>query len=374
MRILLVSAQYPEDLSFGGGQRTALMHRALRQVGDVTMLVMREGQALQSKARPAPGVLAEIGYPEPTLRRKYQREPVLEPLLRDLLDLDEFDFVVGRYLGPLLALPAFRGRSVVDADDAYYRYPGGHRVASGVLAALKTQARTQLGQRALQRVDHAWFCCDRDRQRFELSASSVLPNVATCSETPVESVRDTAPMVLMVGSLWYGPNREALERFLHRCWPWIRREMPEARFRAVGAAPPEQRSLWERHPGVECPGFVDDLVAEYRQARVTVVPVRSGGGTQIKALESLAHGRAPVVSSFVAAGFAPHLRHGESLLVADSDADMAQRVLDLLINPQPAEPLVERGRRVVGEFFSRERFEGVVRASLASLRPAPWSA
>ena len=58
------------------------------------------------------------------------------------------------------------------------------------------------------------------------------------------------------------------------------------RFRFVGPAFPRDLT----HPNVERAGFVDDLQAEYRRATVVLVPVESGGGLKIKAIEALACG------------------------------------------------------------------------------------
>lgn len=357
MNILLVSAYYPNDMSFGAAQRTTHMHRALQQVGSVTTLVLREGQPAAVKRMPAPNVIAEVGYPEPPPWGKYGRSAPLASLLRDVMDLDEFDVTVGRYLGPLLALPPRRGRSVVDADDAYYCYPPGNGRVASLIGSVKTRARAAVGRAALRRVDHSWFCCERDLSHFQLKSASVLPNVVGATSVDASSVVSSDPVVLMVGALWYRPNREAIERFLLHCWPDIRRQMPNAKFRAVGAAPPELRAAWASQPGVECPGFVDDLAAEYRRARLTVVPVRFGGGTQIKAIESLAHGRVPVVSTFVASGFTPHLRHGESLRVADDADGIIEAVVGLLKDPATAIPMAQRGQEIVRASFSQMHFD-----------------
>lgn len=371
MRILLVSAYYPNDMSFGAGQRTTLMHRALKQVGEITTLVLKEGQPLNQKLAPAAEVASEISYPDTMQLRKYSRISAIEPLINAVVDINSFDIVVGRYLGPLLALPRFRGRAIIDADDAYYRYPAADKATSRMMSAIKTRARLLIGQRALRRVDHAWFCCERDQDLFSLRSSSILPNVVGTTMVTVESVRDAESTVLMVGALWYRPNREAIDRFLKTSWLNIRRQVPGARFRAVGAAPPELRQRWASVPGVECPGFVDDLSAEYRRASLTVVPVDSGGGTQIKALESLAHGRVPVVSSFVASGFASHLRNGESLYVADDGVALAERVTAILKNPSAAEPLARRGQQVVAEKFSHQGFSHAVQATIESFASQP---
>lgn len=140
MKILFLTSQFPGDLSFGGGQRTTLMHAALEQVGEVTTLVLREGEAAGIKrggmmsvpaaANPS-DVIAEISYPESSFMQKYQHHPVLGKLVREVLDPDDFDVVVGRYLGNLLAMPRFRGLSVVDADDAWYTYPEAEGMVAG---------------------------------------------------------------------------------------------------------------------------------------------------------------------------------------------------------------------------------------------------
>ena len=146
-------------------------------------------------------------------------------MLSQHLDLDAYDLVAGRYLAPLLTLPAFRGRAVIDADDAYYRYPpSSPRITARWIAQAKTVARTMISRRALhRRADHTWFCCERDHALFDLPAASVLPNVApihTASETPALT---EAPVVVLVGALWYRPNRDALEWFITHCWPRVRK-------------------------------------------------------------------------------------------------------------------------------------------------------
>jgi glycosyltransferase involved in cell wall biosynthesis len=282
MRILLLTDQLPNRTS-GNAQRTALLHRALLELGEVTTLVIRETQSLQCIAAPAPGVVAEICYPAPGMLRKFGRIPVIDPLVRSVLDLDDFDMVVGRYLAPLAALPKFRGLAVIDADDANYRYPADRGWSPSLLAAGKGWVRHSRSRRVLRRADYVWFCCQRDFDAFSPRSAGILPNAVAYSDITPESVVASEPMVLMVGSMWYRPNQDAAEAFL-KCWPEIRRLAPGARFRIVGDVSADQRQRWTSAPGVECPGFVDDLAAEYRSARVTVAPIRSGGGTQIKAL------------------------------------------------------------------------------------------
>lgn len=367
MRILLATPYYPNDTSFGAGQRTNLLHDALQEVGQVTTLVLREGRSTQVRVNPSRDVLAEIEYPEVKMWRKLIRPEAAGTVIRDLVDFDSFDVIVCRYLSPLLAIPSGRGLVVVDADDAYYRYSDSGTIWTRGLSHAKTRARIAFSRQLLRKVSHSWFCCDRDQRKFRLAQSSVLPNLTNPSMKSPDSVQATEPIVLMVGSLWYGPNRNGIERFLANCWPTIRKTIPGARFRAVGSASPELRSRWSNIAGVECPGFVDDIGIEYENARVTIVPVNEGGGTQIKTLESLAHGRVPVVSSFVASGFAPHLQDETSFHVANNDETMIAHVVSVLTNPLRSVSVVMSGQSILMASFSKENFSTSVRTTIESL-------
>ncbi|WP_375387223.1 glycosyltransferase [uncultured Amnibacterium sp.] len=144
--------------------------------------------------------------------------------------------------------------------------------------------------------------------------------------------------VLAVGSWWYGPNRHGMRRFLERDWPRVRAELPEARLRIVGAggddlttAPPA---------GVEVAGFVDDLEAEYAAAAVVLAPARSGGGSQLKLVGALSHGRIVVGPAFLARERTPDLPDG-AFRTGD---DMAGAIVGLLRSPAERHAVEQRIR------------------------------
>jgi len=343
------------------------MYQSLKTIGEVVSIVLIEGKGLEIKRDVKSPVAAEITYPPRSTLRKYSVVPEIAPYVASVAPLDSFDVVVGRHPPPLFALGPVPGVSLLDADDAYYRHPrGGLPVLGRAWAGLKDRLRLQLNRRKLATVDHLWLSCERDRAALGLTSSTILPNVVPVASGPAPERGSEDPVVLFVGALWYAPNRDAVEWLLGECWPRIRSRNPKAKFRVIGAAPPEQRRRWEQVEGVECPGFVDDLAQEYARAVCALAPIQAGGGTQIKTLEALAHGRVPVVSSFVAGGFAPHFEHGRSILVADSVDEMVSVVDRLIAEPAWGDGIAATGREVVRRVFSREQFDQAVRDAVLS--------
>lgn len=99
---------------------------------------------------------------------------------------------------------------------------------------------------------------------------------------------------------------------------------------ALADVPPDPRcTLYESPP---------DLGPLYDAASVVVTPVRMGGGTRIKILEALGHGRAVVSTSFAAEGLG--LRGGIDLEFAHTPGDIAAVCLQLL---RRSAPLARRG-------------------------------
>jgi hypothetical protein len=274
-------------------------------------------------------------------------------------------------------LPNLGPPTVVDADDALYRYPSAANVFSPVDCSIARVASVAVGRRALKRFAHVWFCSERDRAALSIVASSILPNIVDVSQPAERGVAechhraedDARKVILMVGSLWYGPNRTGIEWFLGQVWPQIQSAEPGAVLRLVGG-PREIRRHRRRRPASGA-----DLSTTCRPVRAawcTIAPDRSGGA-QIKVLESLAFGNA-AATSYVADAFAPFLSSGDLLSVAGSAPDMAARCVDAIRRPEPTRHFLSRAMPVLKTHFSWATFSNVVRTDIMALVPAPHHA
>jgi len=198
--------------------------------------------------------------------------------------------------------------------------------------------------------------CDAERIRQEYAARhvDVVDNgVDTEHFQPTQHVRD-ANTILFLGSLDWRPNIDAVQLLLEQIFPLVRQEMPQARLLIVGRCPPTWLTeTASRAANVELYADVPDVCPYLQRCSVMTVPLRIGGGSRLKILESLAAGL-PVVSTTVGAeGLA--LAAGEDYLRADSPAEMAAALIRCLQQPAIAHATAARGRKVVLERYGWER-------------------
>lgn len=353
--ILLVSPASPFAPQSGAQQRTALLHDALQSLAEVDVLLLEPTPGASRLLAPKPDILAHaLWHQLPFGISKFRPDEALNRALKvNGIDLGKYQLIVSRYLNPICKLQIPSGvRTVVDLDDWGYHYAPG---TLALAARLKSAYAAQLAQRQLTRFDSFFFVSPRDQARHPELHSALLPNIPF--DPPAEPFPQTdSTTLLFVGSLWYAPNREGIDRFLLRCWPAIKAAQPRARLLLVGAAPAALRQGWEQHPDVRAPGYVEDLDEAYRNAAFTVAPIHSGGGTNIKILESLAYGRACVTTSYSAEAFKSELT-GAGLGIAHDDTDFAQRCIDWLADPESRRGEAEKGWAQIGTHYTRSRFD-----------------
>jgi glycosyltransferase involved in cell wall biosynthesis len=168
-------------------------------------------------------------------------------------------------------------------------------------------------------------------------------------DTDALSPRDDRPepdSVLFMGSLDWQPNRDALLYLVDQIWPLVRAAHPAATLNVVGRQPaPRLRERVESVRGVQWVGEVPDIRPWVARANMLLVPLRIGGGSRIKILETLAMGKAVVTTSIGAEGLS--VTDGRDCRIADEPAAFARTVVDLLHQPAVCRALGESGRRLV---------------------------
>jgi glycosyltransferase involved in cell wall biosynthesis len=160
--------------------------------------------------------------------------------------------------------------------------------------------------------------------------------------------------ILFLGSMDWFPNQDAVEYFLERIFPMLRKKKLGVRFRIAGRRPSTAlRNRVAAMPDVELVGEVADVPGAFAGAAVVVVPLRIGGGSRIKILEAMAMKRAVVSTTVGAEGL--EVENGRDLVLANSPAEFADRVAELLAAPHRRAQLGENARCLVEQRYSWDR-------------------
>jgi len=216
--------------------------------------------------------------------------------------------MVRNHSGPLLASVQRKtrtGRLLIDLDDDDGAF---HRELAAALRASGDEAEArwnELEADAFDRltIDNAGIADLTSvsnqshvlplSQRTMIKPPVVIPNSITMKE-PFDHV--SAPTMIMVGTLNYKPNTDAVLWFVNDIFPDIRKQIPDARLIIAGHSPPENVAQMASHEAITVIADAADLAPLYQSSMLVVVPLLAGSGTRIKVLEAAAFGL-PLVST-----------------------------------------------------------------------------
>lgn len=409
MRILLVTPCPPLPLSVGGNQRTFLLERALRHIGAVDLFLVKNEKEVRETAGPKlwtdfrivgiselvpaarrswfwrmlrplrPALIDRLAHNWDGNASRFHADPVVAGKVQQLLEANHYDFIVCRYLKTLGQIgPTGKTPVVVDVDD----------LDSGIYLSRLAMPAVSWWQRLvlrwhlrnieaalpsiIERCAWLWVSNPNDIRALPPDRCSVLPN-RPLSFPPLSGKASPHPKtnsfrMMVVGSWGHTPNRHGVEHFVTNIFPEVRRLLPDAILMVVGS---QMDDAWRERltgvPGVEAVGFVDDLAAEYARCDCVVAPIFYGGGTNIKVLEALAHGKAAVISAAAFRGYEGILVSGEDLLIAADDAGWTRQLGALAGNPEWCARMGRKARQSVEIQFGEEKFNATVAATFSHL-------
>ncbi len=189
---------------------------------------------------------------------------------------------------------------------------------------------------------------DQDFVRKYISRSvplSVIPNGVDLEFFHPNSAPDpraAEPTVIFCGAMDYNPNVDALRWYFSEIHESLRREVPDLRVLVVGKDPIPEVKAYGHKPGVTVTGGVPDVRPYYKRAWLQIVPLRIGGGTRLKIVESLGIGT-PVVSTTIGAQ-GLDLKHNFDVLYADNAHDFVTQTARALKDPALRNTLEVNGR------------------------------
>ncbi len=173
----------------------------------------------------------------------------------------------------------------------------------------------------------------------------VIPNGVDTTINAPEWGDPVADTLIYSGALTYGANFDAVDFFLRDIFPLILEKRPNVKLSVTGKLDGVPIEKLPKNDNVNFTGFLDDIRPAVAQSWVNVVPLRLGGGTRLKVLESMALGTPVVSTSKGAEGL--NVEAGQDLLVVDKPEDFAASVLSILEKESLRKRLSHSGREAV---------------------------
>jgi polysaccharide biosynthesis protein PslH len=336
----------------------ALSHereRAATLTGDVSVRVVEYDQGSLTAKRASQAL--SIASLRPYACRQVHSER-MQQAISELCGREAFDII--QLESSHLCGFSFPQTAVLVIDEHNVEYEVFQRVSRGE-RSVPRRVFNWVEYRRFRRFEQRWWkqvnACivtsDREativRAHAPMTPVAVVPNGVDLAYFRPDPGEVEPRTVVFNGILTYRPNLDAAQHLVREIWPLVRRQCPDARLTIVGQTTGVDLRRMQR-PGVEFVGEIPDIRPSLHRAAVVVVPVRTGGGTRLKVVESLAMGKATVCTSLGCEGLA--VRDGEHLLIVDDAQFFAARVLELFDDPERRAALGEAGRRLVEREYS----------------------
>jgi glycosyltransferase involved in cell wall biosynthesis len=380
VRSLLVTKFLPAPPDSGGKLRSLAMLELLAGLGPVDLVAIDDGRAdhdrlagLGASIHAAAGTSSGADRMRGAVAMRSLSgarfwHPDVHATIRRLTSERSYDVVQVEYspLAPYLRT----------ADSAAVRVIDFHNVESALMATRARLARAPIGallraeSRALERVereaartaDVTVVVSDAEARRLGRPDNVVVAPNGWRPGPLLPAVEE--PVVVFVGLLGWGPNRDAALWLAREIWPRVLRQVPTARLLIVGRDPtPDVRAL--STASVEIVPSPADVRPYLARAALAVAPLRSGGGSRLKLLEALDAGRPVVATPLGADGFEPLV--GRGVVLGTHADELADAVSALLGAPEQARALGCAAHELVRRDYSWERTLSELRERLDAL-------
>jgi glycosyltransferase involved in cell wall biosynthesis len=157
--------------------------------------------------------------------------------------------------------------------------------------------------------------------------------------------------IVFCGSMDWLPNVDAVEHFILEILPLIRAQRPDTTVTIAGRSPDARIvKAAEQTSGIAVTGNVPDMRPYMWGSKISIVPIRIGGGTRLKIYECMAAGL-PVISTTIGAEGLSYTA-GKDILIADSPADFSAACLRLLSDEDTRRAIADNALALVQGKFS----------------------
>lgn len=219
--------------------------------------------------------------------------------------------------------------------------------------ALTWQKHSRYVAKILRHFDGCTVVSEEEYQQVMNIARSTLPikivaNGVDTAQMGGSFGLPTPNTLIYTGALSYDANLDAMYYFVQEIFPLILAENPEVELKITGSIKGVAPQALPTHARLTLTGYIDDLRPTVAQSYVSIVPLRIGGGTRLKILESLALGTPVITTRKGIEGL--KIAPGAGVLIADTPAEFASAVQQVLHDPDLRQQLSAAGQAAVQRY------------------------
>lgn len=306
----------------------------------------------------------------------YLKNDDMERIVDTQLSKKEYDIICCRYLEEAVnaGLLKYSDKLVIDIDDnlvcAYLRdIPKMYfkNIFTKGIAYYKAYAIGFMTKYVLKNVKVAFYS---NLAESPCKKALYLPNV-TIVNSQIDDVTDDTPMrILIVGWLDFHPNKDGVLHFVRKVFPQIKRDIPNVEVHIVGKS--KDKTLLDTLnaiDGVVAKGFVENIVDEYKNCRLVVVPIYSGAGTSVKFVEAIMMNRPVIATKQGVRGLGNDFESGVNYIEVNNDEDFAKSVTNIIVSIPKLKEMAKQAKIIGNRNYSKERFIEIVKTEVISKFP-----
>lgn len=210
---------------------------------------------------------------------------------------------------------------------------------------------------ALNACDAIITLSENDRQKL-ITAGVHAPIFASFAQISLHNIPISYPIniqkhLVFIGPESHQPNKQGMQWFMDNVFPLIHQQEPETKISIIGRWSIETQQQWTcQYSNIHFLGFVDDLAKTAKEC-ILIVPLFQGSGIRMKILEACNIGIPFVATTIGAEGLG--FTDGENCYIEDDKTQFAQKILNLLQNPNTANSFIRKSIAHIRNNFTDEQ-------------------
>lgn len=396
MKTLIISPYSPYPVVFGGAIRVYHVIKMFAALSEVTLVSYVSGSDIEGVAEHLRTICKNVHLipgPPTEVKQKWLLQArgtfglrtfqyyamyshAMQQVIDRVLQAEQFDCIVFEQSQMAYFNVQQPGAMrIVDLHNIEYellerRVPVQKNPAKRAALALEAFKFRRDEKRIYREADLIFTPSERERNTLRelpgVRRVEALPNSIDTTFFAPRTHEPAGNEIIFVGTTHVDANRDGVNYFVNEIFPLIEARVPDIKLWIVGGNPPPEIRAYDQRPNITVTGFVDDVRTYMARAQAMIVPLRAGGGTRLKILESLSYGVPTVSTSIGAEGI--DIAHNHDILLADDTQQFADEVVRLLSDAELRQRLSLNGRQLVEQRYS---WQAVGRSLRSFLRDVP---